>query len=121
NLVYRGLRLHRLPRIGDTLHTTKEVAGLKHNSAKPGRRPTGLAALRISTTDQQGATVLDFHRCAMLPLREDPAPGAPLHTDDLSALGPDTAPLRSAPAELDLAAYRSTVSGTHFDPSLVGT
>ncbi|NKY31657.1 acyl dehydratase [Nocardia speluncae] len=121
NLFYRGLRFHRLPRIGDTLHTTTEVAGLKHNSAKPGRRPTGLAALRITTTDQYGATVLDFHRCAMLPLREDPAPGTPLHSDDLSALGPDPAPLRSAPAELDLAVYRARVPGVHFDPTLVGT
>lgn len=121
NLFYRGLRFHRLPCLGDTLHTTTEVAGLKHNSVKPGRRPTGLAALRITTTDQHGATVLDFHRCAMLPLRAVPAAGAPLHTDDLAALGPGTAPPFQASDALDLAAYRRRVPGAHFDPALAGT
>lgn len=127
NLFYRGLRFHRLPHIGDTLYTTTEVVGLKENSPRPGRRPTGLAALRIRTTDQHGATVLDFHRCAMLPLRElelpphdSATPRRPVHTDDLTAIGSDESPIRDAPAGLDLAVYRQNVPGPHFDPSLVG-
>ena len=68
NLFYRGLTFHRFPVIGDSLFTRTEVVGLKQNSAKPGRAPTGLAALRMTTVDQIGRLVLDFYRCAMLPL-----------------------------------------------------
>src|SRR6202012_565293 len=39
---------------------------------RAGRPATGLAALRITTRDQHGAIVLDYERCAMIPLR-DPA------------------------------------------------
>ena len=71
NLFYRGLTFHRFPVIGDTLYTRTEVVGLKQNSAKPGRAPTGLAALRMTTIDQADRLVLDFYRCAMLPLSPD--------------------------------------------------
>ncbi len=121
NLFYRGLRFHRFPFVGDTLYTTTEVVGLKENSAKPGRRPTGLAALRMNTVDQDGETVLDFYRCAMLPLSENPDPRRPLHTDDLSAIGPQDSGTWSAPDNWDLALYRTRVPGAHFDPSLAGT
>ncbi|MEV5647098.1 MaoC family dehydratase [Nocardia sp. NPDC052254] len=121
NLFYRGLRLHRLPHIGDTLYTGTEVVGLKQNSARSGRRPTGLAALRITTTDQNDATVLDFYRCAMLPLSEQPDPARTAPADDLAAIEPRDLPPLAAPAELDLDAYRARVPGAHFDPALVGT
>ncbi|MEV3965731.1 MaoC family dehydratase [Nocardia sp. NPDC050193] len=128
NLFYRGLRFHRFPRLGDTLHTTTEVVGLTKNSRTPGRRPTGLAALRIHTTDQHGVTVLDFHRCAMLPLRELDAPavgsGTPrreTYADDLAAIGIEEPVSRHVPAGLNLTAYRREVPGPHFDPALVGT
>ena len=78
NLFYRGLTFHRFPVIGDTLFTRTEVVGLKQNSAKPGRAPTGLAALRMTTIDQVDRLVLDFYRCAMLPLSADaPTPATP--------------------------------------------
>src|SRR5436305_1277018 len=64
NLFYRGLAFHRIPALGDTLRTRTEVVGLRQNAS----RPTGLAALRITTTDQYDRLVLDFWRCAMLPL-----------------------------------------------------
>ena len=70
NLFYRGLVLRRLPRIGDTLRTTTEVVALKQNRARPDRPATGLAVLRIVTVDQDERPVLDFTRCAMLPLRD---------------------------------------------------
>jgi len=85
NLFYRGLVLARLPRIGDTLTTTTTVEALRENQRREGRPPTGLAVLRISTRDQVDRTVLDFWRCAMLPMG-DPA----LQTDandDLDSVG----------------------------------
>ena len=87
NLFYRGLTFHRFPIVGDTLFTRTEVVGLKQNSAKPGRAATGLAALRMTTIDQVGRLVLDFHRCAMLPLRD--GAGDTGHADDLSTSAPD--------------------------------
>jgi acyl dehydratase len=90
NLFYRGLAFRRLPRIGDTLRTTTTVDGLRQNRPRPGRAPTGLAALRITTTDQDDRPVLDFWRCAMLPLR-DPA-GQTGHADFLDAVGEPVSP-----------------------------
>jgi hypothetical protein len=83
NLYYRGLVLRRQPRIGDTLETSTRVTGLRQNTPRPGLPATGLAALRITTRDQQGAIVLDYERCAMIPLR-DPALATGWH-DDLAA------------------------------------
>lgn len=70
NLFYRGLVFKRAPVIGDTLSTVTEVVGLRGRSLQPGRPASGLAALRIRTTDQEGRPVLDFWRCALLPLRD---------------------------------------------------
>jgi acyl dehydratase len=117
NLFYRGLRFHRFPVLGDTLYTRTEVVGLKQNSAKPGRAPTGLAALRMTTIDQADRLVLDFHRCAMLPLRDGADTG---HDDDLSTIGAD-APTAPDPTEAwDADAFRTRVPGPHFDPTIVG-
>lgn len=85
NLFYRGLVFRRLPLIGDTLRTTTEVVALKQNR----RTATGLVVLRVVTVDQADRPVLDFTRCAMLPLRDadgttghdDPIDGEPLHVD----------------------------------------
>src|SRR3954452_20858737 len=88
NLFYRGLMFHRYPVIGDSLFTRTEVVGLRQNSAKPGRAPTGLAALRMTTVDQIGRLVLDFYRCAMLPLNAERDTG---RDDDLSGFGADLA------------------------------
>src|SRR5258706_10395437 len=52
DLFYRGVVFRRAPRIGDTLRMVTEVAGLRQNSRRAGRPATGLAALRISTPDQ---------------------------------------------------------------------
>jgi acyl dehydratase len=59
------------------------VTGLKQNRPRPGRPVTGLAALRITTRDQHGVIVLDYERCAMIPLR-DPATATGWQ-DDLTA------------------------------------
>ncbi|MGV0656543.1 MaoC family dehydratase [Mycolicibacterium thermoresistibile] len=118
NLFYRGLTFHRFPVIGDSLFTRTEVVGLKQNSRKPGRAPTGLAALRMTTVDQVGRLVLDFYRCAMLPLSADRDTG---HADDLSVIGAEAAPPRDPTAEWDAEAYRERVPGVRFDPAIAGT
>ena len=80
NLFYRGLVMRRAPVIGDTLHTTTEVVAMRDTTPRPGRVPTGLVVLRIRTCDQGGHDVLDFYRCAMLPMRAGSA--RPGHADD---------------------------------------
>jgi acyl dehydratase len=85
NLFYRGLAFRRAPRLGDTLRTSTQVVALRQNQPREGRAPTGLAVLRITTVDQERRPVLDFWRCAMLPLRDhDRQTG---HADDLATVG----------------------------------
>jgi len=85
NLFYRGLAFRRAPRLGDTLRTSTQIVALKQNQPREGRAPTGLAVLRITTVDQQRRPVLDFWRCAMLPLREEDRQTG--HADDLASVG----------------------------------
>ncbi|MFC4530446.1 MaoC family dehydratase [Sphaerisporangium dianthi] len=118
NLFYRGLVLRRMPLIGDTLRTSTEVVALRQNRPRPGRRPTGLAALRITTADQDGRPVLDFWRCAMIPLRDpDTRTG---HDADLGRVGEEAgdAGLLAAAGRL-LAGwrpgrFRELAGGRHF-------
>lgn len=119
NLFYRGLRFHHFPQLGDTITTRTEVVGLKQNSVKPGRPRTGLAALRMSTVDQDGRTVLDFHRCAMLPLRDDAADTG--HADDLSTVGAGRQETPDPARGWDADAWRAAVPGPAFGPALAGT
>ena len=85
NLFYRGLAFRRGPRLGDTLRTSTQVVALRQNRPREGRAPTGLAVLRITTVDQERRSVLDFWRCAMLPLRDpDRQTG---HADELASVG----------------------------------
>ncbi len=123
NLFYRGLRFHRFPVIGDSLYTRTEVVGLKPNSLKPGRAPTGLAALRMTTIDQADQLVLDFYRCGMLPASPDWVAADDGHTgDDLSAIGADAAgPAVDPAAQFNGEVFRTKVPGPHFDPSLAGS
>lgn len=118
NLFYRGLRFHRFPLIGDSLFTRTEVVGLRQNSAKPGRAPTGLAALRMTTVDQIGRLVLDFYRCAMLPLRDGAADTG--RADDLSTIGSDPVPTPDPTADWDADVYREKVPGSGFDADIAG-
>ena len=116
NLFYRGLTFYRYPVIGDTVFTRTEVVGLRQNTVKPGRAPTGMAALRMTTIDQADRLVLDFYRCAMLPLSpEAPETG---HHDDLSVIGADTAAPRDVTADWDAAEFRRRVPGPHFEEAV---
>jgi acyl dehydratase len=120
NLFYRGLAFRRHPSVGDTLRTVTTIDGLKENTRRAGRPPTGLAALHIVTTDQQGRPVLDYWRCAMLPLSGTEAPGGP--RDDLDIVGqqPSLNDLGAGVAGWDLVRFRERVPGQHFDELQVG-
>jgi acyl dehydratase len=122
NLFYRGLTFHHFPAIGDSVYTRTEVVGLRPNSLKPGRAPTGLAALRMITIDQADQLVLDFYRCAMLPASPDFRPSEDGHPgDDLSAIGADAAPPAADPtAHWNGEVFRNRVPGPHFDPGMAG-
>lgn len=117
NLFYRGLRFRRFPQIGDTLRTRTEVVALRENSVKPGRSATGLAALRVTTVDQHGIPVLDFHRCAMLPLSPDPDVNRVSHSDDMSSVGVSVVGDWKIPTGWDLDEYRKETGSSRFvDP-----
>jgi acyl dehydratase len=114
NLFYRGLVLHRAPVIGDTLFTATEVVALRQTTLRANRPASGLAVLRVRTLDQEQRTVLDFWRCAMLPLR-DPA-GVTGRADDLDAISTELArgALGEATAGWRLDVFRAAVGGEHF-------
>lgn len=114
NLFYRGLVFHRFPAIGDTLSTMTTVVGLRENQRRQGRPPTGLAALHIVTVDDRDRTVLDYWRCAMLPLSgPDVSTG---HADDLAVIGNavDDESLARAVRDWDLVPLRDQDAGPHF-------
>ncbi len=121
NLFYKQFMFLRLPCIGDTLHTSTEIVALRQNRAREGRAATGLAVLRIRTRDQAGRPVLDFHRCAMIPLR-DPK-GSTGRQDDLesipSKLDPDL--VGAAIRGWRLEEFRAALPGQHFDGLVPGT
>jgi acyl dehydratase len=121
NLFYQGLMFQRFPMIGDTLHTTTEVVALRQNRPRPGRAATGLAVLRIRTNDQEGRAVLDFQRCAMLPVRD---PDQPIvHMAELSETPSnlDVAAMAKPIAEWRLDHFRESVSGPHCAELVAGT
>jgi acyl dehydratase len=116
NLFYRGLTFHHYPVIGDTLYTRTEVVGLKQNSRRPGRPDTGLAALRMTTIDHADRLILDFHRCAMLPLRVGARDTG--HHDDLSNVGGSDADTPNPTLGWDAEAFRRAIR--HTEPPAVG-
>lgn len=70
NLFYRGLLLLAPVYVGDTLTTTTKVVGLRQNKVKPGRDATGMVALEMATTNQDGLRVMQYWRCPMIPCRD---------------------------------------------------
>jgi acyl dehydratase len=96
NLFYRGVRLLRVVRLGDTLTTTVEIRALRENARRPDRSPRGSVLLGIRTVDQEGRVVADYERCPMLPLRHDAETG---FADDLGA----------ASGPLDLTSWQGAV------------
>jgi acyl dehydratase len=103
NLFYRGLVLRAPVFVGDTLRTRTEVVALKQNRPRDDGSATGLAVLRIATHNQHGEQVLDFWRCAMIPLG-DPALQTG-HADSFDAI----------PQELDMALVEAAVPDWHYE------
>jgi len=88
NLFYRGVAVHRPVRHGETLHSTVTIRGLRELSRRDDRPARGLALLGIHTTClDDGATVADYQRCAMLRFRDPDASTG--HDDDLGGVDPD--------------------------------
>ena len=77
--------------------------------------------LRVRTVDQLERPVLDFHRCAMLPMRSDA--GRPGHVDELEPVSAelDSGQLRASIEGWDLDAYRELVPGGHAGVLSVGS
>jgi acyl dehydratase len=114
NLFYRGLVLRAHPAIGDTLKTRTEIVGVRVLAAKPGRAPRGLVVMHIVTTDQTGAIVLDFYRCAMLPARSE-LPQSEVGNLEPQSSSPGQEAFEKAIESWNLASFREAVPGPHFD------
>ncbi len=94
NLFYRNMRVLRPVHLGETLHTVVTIKAMSDASAKPGPgQPLRGKALLGITTTADGEVVLDYERCALLPVSEGGT--LPGHAADV---GPADSPL-------DLAAY----------------
>ena len=112
NLFYRGLGC-RPVHVGATLRTRTEVVA--RHDASGGR---GIAALRVTGTDQTGIPVLDFWRCPLLPASDGAGPvGA---TDDLATVGAAADPHDYAPQGWTLAPLRDQPLGPLFGELGVG-
>jgi acyl dehydratase len=122
NLFYRGLVIQRSVHLGDTLRTATEVVGLKQNRPRDDGTATGLVALRIRTADQHGEPVLDYWRCAMIPLRD---PGAQTgHADRFESIPQelDMDEVRGAvPRDWAFHAARDRLPGVHAGDLTAGT
>ena len=99
NLFYRGMVLLQPVFRGDTLKTRTEIVALKQNRRRPGAGATGLAVLQIRTVNQRDEKVLDFFRCAMIPLRDPSSETG--HDDSFEAI----------PSELDIERVQAAVPG----------
>ncbi len=115
NLFYRGLVLRRPVFIGETLRTSTEIVALKQNRRRPDAPATGLVAMRIRTTDEQGEPVLDYWRCPMIPLRDPDADTG--HADDLAEIPEELDPVElngAVPAGWQLGRLRTAVPGPYL-------
>jgi acyl dehydratase len=122
NLFYRGLVLLRPVFRGDTLRTRTEVTALKQNRPKDDGTGTGLVALRISTKNQQGEPVLDFWRCAMIPMRDSTAQTGHADSFDDIPVELDMARVEAAvPSDWRLDVFRERVPGEHREDLEPGT
>jgi acyl dehydratase len=114
NLFYRGLVLLRPVFRGDTLRTRTEVVALKQNRRRDDGTGTGLVALRISTRNQRDEPVLDFWRCAMIPMGDAFLETG--HADRFAGIPeePDMERVEAAVPDWRFDVFRARVPGEHF-------
>lgn len=103
NLFYRGVVFCRPVRHGETLQSTVTIYGLRELSRRNDRPARGLALLGIHTTClDDGSTVANYERCAMLRVRDPSTPTG--HDDNLGSVDPKVdldAWSRFAPSDWD--------------------
>jgi acyl dehydratase len=75
----------------------------------------------MTSIDQADRLILDFYRCAMLPLSSAAGPDDADHADDLSKVGAGLAAPPSAVDEWNGAVFRERIPGPHFDADLAGS
>jgi acyl dehydratase len=114
NLFYRGLVLLRPVFRGDTLRTSTEVVALKQNRRRDDGTGTGLVALRISARNQREEPVLDFWRCAMIPMRDALLETG--HADRFAGIPEelDMQRVEAAVPDWRFEVFRARVPGEHF-------
>jgi citrate lyase beta subunit/acyl dehydratase len=112
NLFYRGLGCHPV-HVGATIRTRTEVVARRDVSG--GR---GIAALRVTSTDESGAPILDFWRCPLLPSSPGSRPAG--ESDDLDMVGIPADPRAYAPRSWTLAPMREMPLGPLFSDLNVG-
>jgi acyl dehydratase len=120
NLFYRDLRLGTPVATGDTLNTTTTVLATRMATVREGRPRRGLVALRIRTVDQRGGTVLDFGRCALLPLRDQTGSAEPSGPPELleTPAADGTAQLPDWAVDWSIDAVRHLDDGADLRPGL---
>jgi acyl dehydratase len=121
NLFYRGLVLSRPVFVGETLRTRTEIVALKQNRRRADAPATGLVAMRIRTTDEQGRPVLDFWRCPMIPLRDPEAETG--HADDLAQIPQEldqAKVLAAAPGDWQLERLRALTPRPYYEDLQAG-
>lgn len=103
NLFYRNMRILRPVNIGETLHTRIHILDMADATPRPDRPNRGKVLLGMQTTADD-ELVMDYQRCALLPVRGDSMPG---HDGDTG----------SAPDDPEIADYVDLIPGSwQFGP-----
>lgn len=95
NLFYRNMRILRPVHLGETLHTRIHILDMADATPRPDRPNRGKVLLGMQTTADD-ELVMDYQRCALLPVRGETMPG---HRGDTG----------SAPDDPDLADYTDLI------------
>ena len=102
NLFYRNMRVARPVHIGETLHTRVRILAMADATARPDRPNRGKVLLGMQTTADD-EIVMDYQRCALLPVRGDSMPG---HDGDTG----------KAPDAVDIGDYAGLVPSWNAEP-----
>ena len=102
NLFYRNMRVTRPVHIGETLHTRVRILAMADATARSDRPSRGKVLLGMQTTADD-EIVMDYQRCALLPVRGDSMPG---HDGDTG----------KAPDAVDIGDYAGLIPSWNAEP-----
>ncbi len=102
NLFYRNMRVSRPVHVGETLHTRVRILDMADATPRADRPNRGKVLLGMQTTADD-ELVMDYQRCALLPVRGDALPG---HGGDTGA----------APAEVEITDYTDLLPSWNVEP-----